>query len=215
VLHDGEKWPSNDGDTGGGASAGAGAGGSQNVGADLRASPGASTSTSTSTNGREHEREGEREGAGAGANLGVPATGGGSSVVTRPRAKVPATPGHQAADPVAPAAGPGPMTAAAPPAASAPAALAAPPMPAAPSAQDQYESAARIEKTRPEDAAALYRQVASGGTPWAQSALFALGRLEADRGHTEGARRLLEDYLARYPRGLNADDARVLLQRMQ
>ena len=87
--------------------------------------------------------------------------------------------------------------------------------PPQPSAQDQYESAARIEKTRPEEAAGLYRQVAAGGTAWAPSALFALGRLEADRGRTASARQILQDYLARYPRGLNADDARALLQRMQ
>jgi hypothetical protein len=90
-----------------------------------------------------------------------------------------------------------------------------PPVPAAPSPQEAYESAARIEKTRPDDAAALYRGVIAGGTAWSSSALFALARLEADRGHRDGAQRLLNDYLTRYPRGLNADDARALLQRMQ
>ena len=91
----------------------------------------------------------------------------------------------------------------------------APPAPAAPSPQEAYESAARIEKTRPDDAAALYRGVIAGGTAWSSSALFALARLEADRGHRDSAQRLLSDYLTRYPRGLNADDARALLQRMQ
>ena len=44
---------------------------------------------------------------------------------------------------------------------------------------------------------------------------FALGRLEADRGRQGEATRWLEQYLARYPRGINADDARALLRRMQ
>jgi FecR protein len=84
-----------------------------------------------------------------------------------------------------------------------------------PSPQEDFESAARIERTRPDDAAALYRQLASGTTAWASSALFALGRLQADRGRRPEATRLLEEYLARYPRGINADDARTLLQRLQ
>jgi hypothetical protein len=87
--------------------------------------------------------------------------------------------------------------------------------PAPPSAQQVFESAARMERTRPDDAAALYREVAAGGTAWSGSALFALGRLEADRGHRAEAMRLLEEYLARYPRGINADDARALMQHLQ
>jgi hypothetical protein len=83
------------------------------------------------------------------------------------------------------------------------------------SPQQVFESAARIERTRPDDAAALYRELASGGTAWAGSALFALGRLEADRGHRGEATRLLDEYLARYPRGINVDDARALLQHLQ
>jgi hypothetical protein len=118
-----------------------------------------------------------------------------------------ANPGHASSDAVTPSAQTG-----GPAATTAPSVAAAPPQP---SAQDQYESAARIEKTRPEEAAGLYRQVAAGGTVWAPSALFALGRLEADRGRAASARQILQDYLARYPRGLNADDARALLQRMQ
>ena len=42
-----------------------------------------------------------------------------------------------------------------------------------------------------------------------------LGRLEADRGRRPEATRLLEEYLVRYPRGINGDDARALLQRLQ
>jgi hypothetical protein len=45
--------------------------------------------------------------------------------------------------------------------------------------------------------------------------MFALGRLEAERGQKQEATELLRDYLARYPHGINADDARTLLQRLQ
>jgi hypothetical protein len=85
----------------------------------------------------------------------------------------------------------------------------------APSPQELFESAARIERTRPDEAAALYRQLVAGGSGWAGSALFALGRLEADRGHRAEAAPLLEEYLTRYPRGINVDDARVLLNEMR
>jgi hypothetical protein len=97
----------------------------------------------------------------------------------------------------------------------APSALAPALAPAPPSPQRVFESAARIERTRPDEAAARYRELAAGGTAWAASALFALGRLEADRGRQPEAKRALEDYLARYPQGLNAADARNLLQPMQ
>ena len=83
------------------------------------------------------------------------------------------------------------------------------------SAQAAYEAAARIEKMRPDDAATLYRQVIAGDTAWTPSAMFALGRLEAERGQRQEATGLLREYLARYPHGINADDARALLQRMQ
>ena len=84
-----------------------------------------------------------------------------------------------------------------------------------PSPQDLFESAARVERLRPDDAAAIYRQLVAGRTDWSESALFALGRLEADRGRQDEAKRWLEQYLARYPGGINADDARALLRRMQ
>jgi len=82
-----------------------------------------------------------------------------------------------------------------------------------PSAQAAYEAAARIEKSRPDDAARIYRRLAASETAWTPSAMFALGRLEAERGHRDEAARVLRDYLARYPRGINADDARAILQR--
>ena len=85
----------------------------------------------------------------------------------------------------------------------------APPPP--PSAQEQYESAAKMEGRNPEGALAIYRNIAVGQGPWAANALYAAGRLEADRGHRADAQRLLREYLARFPHGPNAVDARDLL----
>jgi hypothetical protein len=77
--------------------------------------------------------------------------------------------------------------------------------------QERFESAAGLESTEPAAALAIYEDLAQGDGPWGANALFAAGRLEADRGAHEDARRLLERYLARFPRGANAADARDLL----
>jgi hypothetical protein len=45
------------------------------------------------------------------------------------------------------------------------------------------------------------------------NALFAQARLELERGNRAEGQRLLADYLARYPHGPNARDARRLLSR--
>jgi len=83
------------------------------------------------------------------------------------------------------------------------------------SPQAQFEEAARLERTDPAQASALYRALAAGSGSWAQNALFASGRLEAARGNPGEARRLLEQYLARFPKGANADDARAVLERLR
>jgi len=93
-----------------------------------------------------------------------------------------------------------------PSAAPAPSSSAAPPTP-----RETYESASRIEASHPDHAIEMYRDLAAKGGPWGMNALFAEGRLEADRGQKGDARRALEDYLSRYPSGPNADDARELL----
>lgn len=83
------------------------------------------------------------------------------------------------------------------------------------SPQAQFEEAARLERTDAAQASALYRALAAGSGSWAQNALFAGGRLEAARGNPVEARRLLEQYLARFPKGANADDARAVLERLR
>jgi hypothetical protein len=86
---------------------------------------------------------------------------------------------------------------------------------AGPSPDDLFDTATRLERARPDRAEAIYRQLANGTSPWAANALFALARLEADRGNRAAARDLLDRYLARYPRGTNAADARALRDRLQ
>jgi hypothetical protein len=84
-----------------------------------------------------------------------------------------------------------------------------------PSAQQLYEAAAHIEGQDPEAALGMYRRVASGSGAWAANALYAAGRLQSDRGRKAEAQRLLSDYLARYPNGPNARDARDLLSHLR
>jgi hypothetical protein len=83
------------------------------------------------------------------------------------------------------------------------------------SAQARFEQAARLERADPGQATALYRTLETGTDSWAQNALYARGRLEAARGNTTEARKVLERYMARFPKGANHDDARALLQRLR
>jgi outer membrane biosynthesis protein TonB len=79
----------------------------------------------------------------------------------------------------------------------------------------RYERAASLESSDPSGAIAIYDDLARGGGAWAANALFAQARLEVELGHLERARRLLESYITRYPRGANAEDARQLLRRVR
>ena len=79
------------------------------------------------------------------------------------------------------------------------------------SIQVLFELAAQLEVRDPEAALRIYGEIATGEDAWAASALFASARLEAENGHAFVARGACEDYLRRFPRGPNADDARTLL----
>lgn len=87
--------------------------------------------------------------------------------------------------------------------------------PAFASPREQYEAASKLEAQQPEAAVAAYRELSRQGGAWGENALFAAGRLQADRGSTDDARRLLREYLGRYPGGPNAADARQLLARLR
>jgi len=87
--------------------------------------------------------------------------------------------------------------------------------PTTPSREQQYEQAAALESRGPDQAIAIYRLLATGDDAWAANALYAHGRLEADRHHRAEAQRLLGQYLSRFPQGVNARDARQLLDKLR
>lgn len=84
-----------------------------------------------------------------------------------------------------------------------------------PSVQQQFELATRIEAKEPGEAIRLYEGIESSSNGWSANALFAHGRLEAARGNRAAARRILTQYLKRFPTGANAPDARLLLSRLE
>jgi TolA-binding protein len=59
----------------------------------------------------------------------------------------------------------------------------------------------------------IYRGLAAEQGAWAANALYAMGRLEMDRGHVRTARQLLQRYIDQHPNGANAADARALIAR--
>lgn len=85
------------------------------------------------------------------------------------------------------------------------------PSPSRRTPQERFESAAGLESTEPAAALAIYEDLARDDGPWGANALFAAGRLEVDGEAHDDARRLLQQYLARFPHGPNAADARALL----
>ena len=196
VLHDGERWPvPATAPAGGVAAVTSGGPGSPGEASPPEASlPGASLPGGSSPSAPTEAAPVVPHVSPSAHRLGASATAPGLSVPTA------AMPGGGASGASAPTSASGGSAAVAP---------------ASPSAQQVFESAARIERTRPDEAAALYREVAAGSSAWAGNALFALGRLEADRGRRPEATRLLQEYLTRYPRGINVDDARALLQPLQ
>jgi hypothetical protein len=83
------------------------------------------------------------------------------------------------------------------------------------SPRDRYERALTLESTSPAEALSIYGALASGEGPWAMNALFAEARLEAERGDKATAKAHLAEYLARYPQGPNASDARELIEKLR
>jgi hypothetical protein len=88
-----------------------------------------------------------------------------------------------------------------------------PPTPAPPAkaatSRAAYEAAQRLETRDRHAAARAYRSAASGHGTWAALALWGLAELEAGRG-SAGSRAALAavaEYLRRFPRGANAEDA--------
>jgi hypothetical protein len=80
--------------------------------------------------------------------------------------------------------------------------------------RQRFELAESLERSDPERAIATYDGLARGHGTWADNALFAEARLQADRGKFAEARKLLDEYLQRSPHGPNADDARALLEHL-
>jgi len=80
-------------------------------------------------------------------------------------------------------------------------------------ARATYERLVALEARDPERALTGYLELSRGGSKWAAVALYAAGRLAADRGDRR-AETLLTIYLRRFPSGANADDARNLLERL-
>jgi hypothetical protein len=81
--------------------------------------------------------------------------------------------------------------------------------------QSVFEQAAALERRDPARASHLYGTLESGSDSWAKNALYARAQLEASRGNHGTARKLLERYLQRFPRGENAEDARAVLERLR
>jgi hypothetical protein len=86
--------------------------------------------------------------------------------------------------------------------------------PAEPDVRARFEQAARLEASDPERALEGYRSLAQGTGAWAETALYAEGRLLLERGQRARAVPLLRGYLRKYPRGGNAADVRSLLSRL-
>jgi FecR-like protein len=80
--------------------------------------------------------------------------------------------------------------------------------------QVKFERLARIEARDPAAALAGYLELSRGSSAWAPVALYAAGRLAADRGDPR-ATTFLSIYVRRFPTGANVTDARNLLQRLE
>lgn len=78
--------------------------------------------------------------------------------------------------------------------------------------RELFARATALEASAPQEAMGLYRQVEGRGGAWAPNALFARARLELAHGDKDQGRRLLRQYVERYPNAPNAAMARRLLE---
>lgn len=78
-----------------------------------------------------------------------------------------------------------------------------------------FQRASALEARAPGRAARIYVDISRRGGRWSGVALFARARLEVDRGNAATAAPLLRRYLRRHPDGLNARDAREMLNRLE
>jgi len=81
-------------------------------------------------------------------------------------------------------------------------------------AQQRFDRAALLEASDPGEALRIYASLAAQGGRWGETALYAMGRLELERGHRAAASRVLRSYLREYPAGANAADVAALVQRL-
>jgi hypothetical protein len=77
-----------------------------------------------------------------------------------------------------------------------------------------FEQAAVLEASDPQRALEIYQSLTTERGDWAANALYAMGRLEEERGNRVRALRLLQRYIEQYPYGANTADARLLIARM-
>lgn len=82
------------------------------------------------------------------------------------------------------------------------------------SARQLFQRATALESNSPKRAARLYRMASRGHGSWAANALYAMAMLALDEGEPARANRYLEEYLRRFPKGVNAVDARRELLRV-
>jgi len=73
-------------------------------------------------------------------------------------------------------------------------------------ANPTFARAQRLEPSAPDEAAGLYRGLATGRDAWAALALYSLADLESRRGRRAEALDLVRLYERRFPRGPNAED---------
>lgn len=75
------------------------------------------------------------------------------------------------------------------------------------SSRSEFQTAQRLEARDKAAAARGYRKIANGHDKWSALALFSLAELEVSRGRADQALAVVGEYLRRFSRGANAEDA--------